>query len=269
MSAPELIDPNSSLWAWLAHDLRLYRERNGLSLAEMGRVIGAARSTVSNCEAARRRIDDAQARLLDHHFDTGGHFLRLLTFARLNHDPDWFRQRVQYEARATALRIYEALVLPDLLQIPDYARAVFTAGRERDVEAHVQGRITRQEILERRDPPLVWVVLDESVLTRPVGGPKVMAAQLARLLELTEQPHVTIRVVATSAGAYLGLDGAFTIMTVPEGEVAYTEGAGGGRLAVETSQTRAFGLRYERIGADALSREASRSLIERAMDAMR
>src|SRR3954447_20181173 len=89
-----LPDPNSSLWAWLAHDLRFYRTKHGLSLAQLGKIIGRTRGSVSACEYGRRRINDQEANILDKLWDTGGHFRRLLRFARLNHDPNWFEEHL-------------------------------------------------------------------------------------------------------------------------------------------------------------------------------
>ncbi|MCW2941096.1 MAG: transcriptional regulator, family [Actinomycetia bacterium] len=100
MSASGEIDPKSSLWAWLARDLRFYREKHGLSGTQLGKIIGCVRSTVSNLEAGRYRLDDKQARALDKEWNTGGHFERLLWFAQTAHDPDWFRTYTQFEADA-------------------------------------------------------------------------------------------------------------------------------------------------------------------------
>jgi hypothetical protein len=197
-----------------------------------------------------------------------GHFLRLLTFARLNHDPEWWRQFTRYEAQATSLRIYEALLITGLLQTEDYARALLTAGHAKSMEAVLESRMKRQEILSRSTPPLLWVLLDESALNRPVGGPMVMREQLAHLVEAAALPHVTIRVVAISAGAHNGLDGSFQVLSLPGRDVAYLEAQEGGRLVEAETEVRAFGVKYDRIGAKALSDDASASLIRSMMERM-
>src|SRR4051794_18435530 len=97
MSARELLDPDASLWDWLACDLRFYRESHGLTGTQLGEIIGCVRSTVSNLEAGRLKLAEDQAKKLDAQWGTNGHFLRLLKFARAGHDPDWFRQYTQYE----------------------------------------------------------------------------------------------------------------------------------------------------------------------------
>jgi hypothetical protein len=267
----ESLDPDSSIWHWMAVDLHFYRTKHNLSCAQLGLLLGCNRQSVSNMEAARPgwRLDDDQAKKLDELWVLNGHFSRLLRYARARHDADWFAQHVAYERRATVMRIYEALIVPGLLQTEEYARALLTAGQVvKDVDAAVAARMKRQAVLTREDPPLLWALLNQSILDQPVGGPEVMRAQLARLLEVSGLPNVVIRVVPRSLGAHVGLDGSFTITTVDEGDVAYMEAVGGGRLSLDRAEIRRYGVRYDRIGADALSRDSTRSLIEQAMENM-
>jgi hypothetical protein len=267
----ESLDPDSSMWHWMAVDLHFHRTRNKLSCAQLGRVLECNRQSVSNMEAARPgwRLDEDQAAKLDKLWELNGHFTRMLKYAKSRHEIDWFAQQVTYESRATVMRIYEALLVPGLFQTEDYARAALTAGQVvKDVEAAVAVRIDRQKILAKEDPPTLWILLNQSVLEQPVGGPKVMKAQLARLLEASRLPNVVLRVVPRSLGAHVGLDGPFTIMTVNEGDVAYMEAVGGGRLSWDRAEIRGYGVRYDRIGADALSRDSTRSLIEQVTEGM-
>jgi DNA-binding XRE family transcriptional regulator len=100
------VDPDSSLWAWLAHDLRFYREKYAMSQAAMGRLIGRSATNLSNCEAGRRRITSKEARVLDTRFTTGGHFQRLLRFAQRGHDPDWLKHYAHFERGATMIKTF-------------------------------------------------------------------------------------------------------------------------------------------------------------------
>ena len=100
--------------------------------------------------------------------------------------------------------------------------------------------MARQEIMSGPNPPDLWVLLAESALDRLVGGPAVMRAQLARLLEESRKPNVTLRVVAKETGANEGLDGPFKIIRVPERDVAFVEAAGGGRLIMGTSEVQSL-----------------------------
>lgn len=258
----------TSLWSWLAYDLRFYRLKEKMSGEAFGRIIGSVKSTVSKLESGELKIDEKQAIQLDQKFETGGHFLRLLTFARLGHDPDWFKEHVSYEARASMLKIFELALIPGILQTPEYARALMEDAGIEDIDDQLTARLARQEILGRVPRPLVWVILAESVLDWPVGGAEVMRAQLARILELSELPNLKVRVVPRSAGATIGLDGAFKVLSVEEGDVAYTEAHGGGRLILGTSEVRRFGIRYDRIGVKALPEDSSRTKIKEVMEAM-
>lgn len=270
VSTADHINPDESLWHWMAFDLRQYRQTRGASLTDVGAIMGVARQSVSNFEAMRRRPGVEHVKPLDATWKTNGHFLRLLTFARLNHDPNWFREHIELEARALTLKIFEPLVVPGLLQTPDYARVALAAGSAPDIERALEARLARQEILTRPNPPRTWALLDEGVIDRPVGGPKVMRAQLAHLLEMSELPQVVLRILPRTAGYHVGLDGGFKIMLVsPEGEVAYTEAAEGGRLVLDGSGVQRFALRFDQIGADALGRAGSRELITQVMESMR
>jgi transcriptional regulator with XRE-family HTH domain len=261
------INPDDSLWTWLAYDLRRYREARGLTQAEIGRLLGVTKQQVHNFESGIRRPDKKQAKTLDAVWDTGGHFTRLRKFAEAGHDPKWFRAFTQYEARALTIKTYTLSIVHGLLQTSDYARALFVAGGVEDVDAVVEARMARQEVLNSRSE--VWALINESVLDQPVGGPKVMRGQLAHLLEISQRPSVWLRVVPRRVGYHIGLDGPFTVISTRGETVAYLEAVGGGRLAQETAEVNGYALRFDRIGTDALSRTDSRVLIERIMEAMR
>jgi transcriptional regulator with XRE-family HTH domain len=269
--AREQLDPDSSLWDWIADDLRFWRLKHGLSGSQMGQIMSCSRHTVSNLEAGRFKLTDAQAKAVDEKLDLNGHFQRLLKYAREGHDPDWFREHLEYEGKAKQLRIFELSMVPGLLQTEAYARAQFTEAGVRDIEGQVASRMARQQILSRESPPppLVWVLLDQGVLDRPQGGPKVMREQLTKLLELSELHYVSIRVVPRSVGWHYGLEGAFKVMTVGATDVAYSESAGGGRLAQGTSEVEEYAIRYDKIGVKALPEDSSRRLIKEMMEAMR
>jgi transcriptional regulator with XRE-family HTH domain len=269
MAPIEYLDPDTSFKHWIASDLRFFREREELSLAQMGRIMGGSRHTVSNIEHARDgwNMNEDHAKRLDVFLRLNDHFQRLVRYARTAHDPDWFAEYAMHEAKAFVIRFYRLSLIPGLFQTPEYARAILTAARlVDDIDAAVDSRMRRQEVLTRKNPPLVWVLLDQSVLRRPLGGTQVMRDQLARLLEAADSPHVTIRIVPQSTGFYLGLDGAFNSLTMERRDMAFVEAPGGGRLIQDPSEIREFGVRWDRIGASALPWDASRDLITEAME---
>ncbi|GAA4232760.1 helix-turn-helix transcriptional regulator [Actinomadura meridiana] len=266
-SVREPLDPRISMWHFLAFFMRFMREKAGLSLTQCGEIMGAARSTVSNLEAGRRRPQDDQMRLLDKHFGTGLLFQLILWFARMAHDPDWARQCMEYEKTSTAIKTYHGKAIPRPFQTEGYIRALVEAGPYKDVEAEVAERMAGQSlILERSDQPTLWMLVDENVLGCPVGGPEIMKAQLQHLLIMSSQQNVVMRIVPNSEGAHYGFDGPFQVICQADRDVAYAGAQNGGRLIEGPSEVRDFSTMFERIGAKALPEDASRALIERYLE---
>ncbi|GAA2451298.1 hypothetical protein GCM10010191_81730 [Actinomadura vinacea] len=271
MAAVESLDLDNDIWHWIAAELRFWREREELSLSAMAEIMGCNKPYVSNVEHGRptHRMNDRHAKAIDQHFCLGEHFQRMVRYARAGHDPDWFRAHVIYEQRASVIKIYEAQVIPGLLQTPDYARALLTAGRADDVEAWTQRRMERQAVLTKQNRPELWVIMSQNVLDWPVGGTTVMREQLTKLLELDELTNVTVRVLPRSVGAHVALEGSFKVITVQEGDVTYMEACGGGRTTLDPNEVTERRVRFDRIGADALPRGQSLDLIRQTMESYR
>ena len=257
------IDPKISMWHLLAYYLRFTREKEGLSLAQWGKIIGMARSSVSNIEAARAKLQVDYARRLDVKFETGGLFELLLWYARMSHDPNWFRQYSQHEKQAAEIKVYHGQIVPLLLQTDDYTRAYGRLSTAKDREAVLAGRIARKRsIMERDDPPYIWALLDEAVLARQVGRAGVMKAQLQHLLEMADRWNVILRIIPFSAGEYDGGEGFFQLIGLDDRDVAYAGAQGGGRLIEMVDEIKEFVDTFERIGAKAESQDRSRDLIK-------
>ncbi|WP_053848788.1 helix-turn-helix transcriptional regulator [Streptomyces sp. NRRL B-24085] len=144
--------------------------------------------------------------------------------------PNWFSAYVSLEAGATTLRTYEPHYVTGLLQTHAYARGVLRGGfpheADEDLSRRVDLRLRRQSLLERPDAPTLWVVMEEAVLHRVVGGPEVMREQIERLLEVSELEHVSVDVVPFTAGAHVGACAPFTYFRFEEPElpdIVYTE----------------------------------------------
>ncbi|REE96856.1 DUF5753 domain-containing protein [Thermomonospora umbrina] len=266
MPTRDPLDPKISLWHFLAYAMRFEREKHGLSLAQCGQIVHAARSTVCNMEAGRLKIHEDQAKALDKKYGTPRLFELLLWFARTAHDPDWFRQCTEFEAQATLIRIYQGQVIPVPFQTEPYARALLSMSREANVDRALGVRTARQQaIFGRKDRPLLVVLLDEDALDRPVGGPAVMRAQLQHLLEVMDDPSVIVRVIPRATGEHIGLAGPFQIMNLESREVAYIGAFHGGRLVQDPVEVREMAVDFELIGAKASSEDVSRALIEKLM----
>jgi transcriptional regulator with XRE-family HTH domain len=137
--------------------------------------------------------------------------------------PQWFRAYVDLESAARLIRTYEGQLVPGLLQTEDYMRALLGGAQLDDApeeaERRVALRLGRQAQLEREHAPRLWAVVDEAALRRPVGGPKVMRAQLERLIDAAEQPNVTLQVLPFGAGAHPAMVGAFSVLRFPDQEL--------------------------------------------------
>ena len=251
--------------ALFAAELRAARGHAGLSREDLAVKLNYSPSLVGTIETERRTPSRDFAARCDEVFDTPGTFTRLEE--RL-HDlpyPASFRPFAGYEAEARALRMFEHVLVPGLLQTPEYARAVL-ATRPRttadELEALVAARLSRQVILDRKDPPLLWVLLDEGVLHRPVGTPAVMYAQLLRLAELCDEPYVTLQVIPFSAGGRIGLLGAFVIAEIGDlPGIVYLETAADGQTVEDAATVSQVALRFDSLRSEALPRSASRDLI--------
>ncbi|MFC8664168.1 MULTISPECIES: helix-turn-helix domain-containing protein [Streptomyces] len=144
--------------------------------------------------------------------------------------PDWFSAYVSLETGAKTLRTYEPHYVTGLLQTYNYARAVLRGGfpneSDEDLGRRVDLRLRRQGLLERPDAPTLWVVMEETVLHRMVGGAEVMREQIERLLEVSELEHVSVDVVPFTAGAHVGACAPFTYFRFEERElpdIVYSE----------------------------------------------
>lgn len=144
--------------------------------------------------------------------------------------PSWFSAYVSLETGAKTLRTYEPHYVTGLLQTHGYARAVLQGGfpndSPEDLERRVDLRLRRQTLLDKPDAPTLWVVMEEAVLHRMVGGAEVMREQIDRLLEVSELSHVSVDIVPFTAGAHVGACAPFTYFRFEEPElpdVVYSE----------------------------------------------
>ena len=262
-------DPRSDLGAWLGEELRRVRVAAGFrSQDQLARKLGFERTVITKIETGDRppSADVASALLTMFPDLGGGRFAELAEVARRANGkfPGWFeRDWLPVEREATSLRWWEPILVPGLLQTGDYARALFQAWQpassEDDLDALVTGRLERQGVLDRDDPPDLRVVLDESVLHRLIGSAKIMHDQLEHLADMSCRPMVTVQVIPAELGAHGGLLGAF-ILAGPSGTV-YLETAVEAQITGDDPVRERAALTFDRLTRDALPRGASRDLI--------
>jgi DNA-binding XRE family transcriptional regulator len=258
-------DFDRSWVALFAEELKLARSRAGLSQDQLADEIGYSASLVAKIETCRGVPTLDFARRCDVTLVTGGAFARMHKFLGKAPFPSWFRPFVDYEAAAKSLRLFEHVLVPGLLQTEEYARAVLGTRpntTEEELDQLVSARMERQAILAPGDPPVLWVVVDEGVLHRQVGGAKVMHGQLLHLAEVSHRPNITVEVVPYAAGAHGGLLGAFVVAEFEDAPaIAYLETAAGGQIVEGSSMVAEVMLVFDTLRSEGLPRGASRDLI--------
>jgi transcriptional regulator with XRE-family HTH domain len=257
-----------SVLSVFAEEMRLARARHGFSQDQLGDKVGYSGSLVSMIEACRRIPSLDFARRCDEATGTGGILSRLQALVAGEMYPSWFRPFAQYESEAASLRWCESLLVPGLLQTEDYARALLSTRvgtAEADIEQQVAARIERQVVLDRENPPLLWVLIDEGVLHRPVGGPEVMRHQVEHLTEMAARPNIVVQVISADIGAHDGVNGAFAIADFADApSVVYLETALTGMIVERRDQVDAVRVTYDGLRTEALPRAASARLLREA-----
>ncbi|MDQ0785744.1 helix-turn-helix transcriptional regulator [Streptomyces sp. B3I8] len=219
----------------LGAELRAQRAQAGLTSGQAASRVGWHQSKVSRIETGSSGVKPADVRLLLDAYGVVDPQLRELLLVLAGSEdgggrqnwwhayrgvlPPAYRDFISLESQASAMRTLETLVVPGLLQTPEYARAVTRAAigppDDANLDTLVEVRLARQDVL-RADPPLrMSAVLDEAVLRREVGGPEVMEAQLRRLVTAARLPHVRLQVLPFAAGAHIGITGPFVIFSFP------------------------------------------------------
>ncbi|GAB2572674.1 helix-turn-helix transcriptional regulator [Streptomyces capparidis] len=189
-------DPAASPLRHFGNEVRLERERLGMTRDQLGDAANCGYSLVAKIEAGERLPSEEFAKACDRVFPhSGGRFARLWPLALRFAFPPWFRPYVELERKAVEIRMFHPQLLPGLVQTPEYARAVLRPGRPTNLDDLVTARIERQRVLTREKPARLWLVLNEAVLTNTVGNAKIMQGQLARLRELAETPVHRVQII--------------------------------------------------------------------------
>ncbi|MGI5449228.1 helix-turn-helix domain-containing protein [Streptomyces sp. CA-243310] len=261
------LDPSASPLDYYGSELRRLREDAGLTQGQLGDVIFCAGSLVGQIETARKVPTRAFSDRVDAALVTGGVFSRLVGLVLRSQLPTWFQPFAEMEARAEYICTFQAQMVYGLLQTEGYARAVLTTGLPDNLDDLVAARMERQRILRRERSPMVWVVLDEAALYRPIGGREVMRHQLAHLLSFQEERWVRIQVLPFAAGEHASLIGSFTTLRFDhDPDIVYAEDLISGHMTANPDTVKEASLRYAHLQAAALSVEASVALITRVME---
>lgn len=266
---PKELTPYLSARHYFGSEQRRHRELARLSLVQLADIVNFSKSTLGRVEVAELLPPPELPAALDAAFGTDKHFHGLYQLARKEAHPDQFRRLMELEAEAEVIEAFATLIMPGLLQTADYARTLLSqpAGVTPElIEERVQVRLGRQERLRSSTPPRYWAILDEAILYRPVGGPRVMHDQLKALLPLIDTPTTKIQVLPFAHGGYELMDGPTLLLRLPGGKVAaYDEYRGRGHLMEDAGEVNRRWASYDALRAYALPPQDSADLIRHAM----
>lgn len=266
-------EPYVELFRAVGKQIKLLRERVGITQRELGERLGYSEDLISSLERGRRTPQREFLAAADELFDAGGllkatagEIEAARAKARVRH-PAWFQDYARLEAGAVEINDYSTHDIPGLFQTERRARALYEMRKpildEETIERRVASRLTRQEILSRRPPPLVTAVIEEGALRRPIGGSEIHREQLEELVRLAQLRHVDIQVMPLDRRQHAGMGGPFILLN-PKGkqQVAYAEVQNRGTLLVEQEEVRILAARYGSIRAQALTPHESLDLVK-------
>lgn len=266
----------------LARELLRLRETAGMTIEQASATVGISASHLSRVERAQVGVRLPVVKLLLSTYEADAAIGTYLTgiakdastrgwwHRYVGSIPEQYATYIGFEAEAEQIWSYDASTMPGLLQTEDYARAMFQGGAvryaEEEIARRVEVRLQRQALLTRDQPPKVWVVLDEAVIRRVVGGTRVFAAQLERVAEVGALPHVDIQVMPFAVGAHPGTPGSFVVLKFPEPTdppVVYIETMAGDLYPESQDDISGVILAFDRLRAMALGPDDSATLIQK------
>jgi transcriptional regulator with XRE-family HTH domain len=260
----------------LAAELRRLREAMGLTGEEVASRLNWSASKVSRIETSRTAVTASDLRtLLDLYQITGSTRDRLAELGRTANQRGWwdaYGETLSYgystflalENDAESERFYGQMLVPGILQTRAYAeeimRASLLATPPGEVARRVDARMTRQHLLAKEEPLRLTTILDESVLRRQVGGPGIMASQIAHLIEMAALPHLTLQIMPFSRGAHIAMTGSFSLLRFPgptASYVVYLENMTGELFIESEIESYHYALAFDRLAEFSLSPEES------------
>lgn len=265
----------------LGKRLRDLRESAGLSYEQSGRALDVTHATIRRMEKAEvgLKVPYVEKLLRTYGVTDEQEIDGFVSLAREANRPgwwhhfrdvlpDWFSAFVSLEGEASVIRAYEPHYVPGLLQTAGYARAVLRAGMPHATEAELERltvlRTERQALLTRENAPLLWIVMDETVLRRPIGSPEVMREQIDRMIEASELPRVRLQIMPFSGGPHPAMYGPFHIFRFPLQElpdIAYSESLVGAVYFDQRDDVSTFLEALDRMCAQAAPAHTTRALL--------
>ncbi|MEU7087744.1 helix-turn-helix domain-containing protein [Streptomyces achromogenes] len=261
---PKKVGSWYAVGALVAH----YRKKARLTQEQLAEMANISVDTVRSIEQGRLALQPDRAEQFDELLETGGALSVLVARLPVRDRIVQFAQGlVDHEQEAVSILSYQSLVVPGLLQTPEYCRAVFNyrypALVSEKAEQWVQARMDRQLIWQRDRPPVGHFVLEESILRRQVGSPDVMRAQIRQILEYTEPAHMSFQIMPASRTPHACLDGPMVLLETPEFErLVYLEVQRASFLVDDPNEVSDYHLQYGMLRSQALTPDKSVGLLK-------
>ncbi|MFG2089365.1 Scr1 family TA system antitoxin-like transcriptional regulator [Spirillospora sp. NPDC048824] len=254
-----------------AKELEWRRKQAGLTKKELAEKLGFADSYVGQVELRKNLPSEEFAAALDTYFKVDGLFRRL--WERINETrhltilPPGFPEYLGYEEKASHVRVFSTNLISGLFQTEAYAGTIISLMMGSATPKFVAERMERKSIFERENPPHTFLVMDEDVIRRSVGGTEVMREQLNYLLEVGQREKTQLQIVPYAVGFHAGLAGSFIILGFEnEPDVAYTEASAEGILLKRRDRVALQVVTWDLIQGQTLSTEESLAMIQDAME---
>jgi len=260
--------------------LRALRNEKGLTVEQAADQLLCSPSKVSRMETGHGAATPRDIRDLCNLYDVTDQAGRdhLMTLAREGKRQGWWQSYdlgyatyVGLEAEAVAISGFQSSVVHGLLQTADYARAGHEGAMPRlspeQIEMQIEAKLTRQRILTQDNPPSFTVVLDEATLHRMVGGRRVMAEQLAKILELSARPNIRVQVLPYEVGAHPGVESNFTLLELPNSTpgVVFVEGLIGSTYLERADDLKKYRGIFDQLQNIALNPKGSADLVAKIL----
>lgn len=213
----------------LAIELRKLRIAAGLTLTQVAQAVGMSETKIGRQEKAKIGIylHDLD-KLLDLYQVSDQRRVEIIRMAHDIQDHGWlyihsgkklpedWKTWIDFETKASAICNYQTLLIPGLLQTPEYARAIIRATSsdlsEAEMHSLVNSRMALQTLLSTTKPVDFHAIIEERTLSRQFGDPKALTRQLHHLLDAATQPNITIQVIPDNIGLHSGFNGPFVVL---------------------------------------------------------
>ncbi|WP_405783947.1 helix-turn-helix domain-containing protein [Streptomyces sp. NBC_00859] len=256
-------------WHLIGAQLRHFRKRARLTQPQLADEVNVHVDTVASIEQGRRPLQPDLADRLDRALETGGALaVGVEEMPDRERFPVFVQDFIDYEAGARTLLSYENQVVPGLLQTQDYAHAVFGSLypplAAEELKENVSARIDRQRLFQRTPwPPMMNFLIEESILHRPTGGPRVRHEQITHLRECAELPFMGLQIMPTGQEVHAGLSGPFVLLETAEHDhLAYLEVQYASFLVDDPDQVSVYEQKYGMLRSQALSVQDSMGLLD-------